>query len=37
MWSTMAEEVKTVNDSILVLANRVIKRGLKNADLFNKS
>ena len=29
----MAEEVKTVNDSILVLA----KRGLKNADLFNKS
>ena len=36
--STMAEEVKIVNGSITCKAmHEVFKRGLKNADLLNKS
>ena len=33
----MAEEVKIINDSMMFFANKVFKRGIKNADFLNKS
>ena len=37
MWSTIAEEVKIVNDSMTCFRQWGDQRGLKNSDLFNKS
>ena len=37
MWSRITEEVKIVNDSMTCFSQCGDQRGLKNADLFNKS
>ena len=37
MWSTIAEEVKIVNDSMTCFSQWGDQRGLKNAEFFNKS
>ena len=37
MWSTMAEEVKIVNDSLMCFSHSSVQEGVKNATFFNKS
>ena len=37
IWSTMAEEVKIVNDSLMCFSHSSVQGRIKNAEFFNKS